>query len=280
MSFLRFPRVLGRFGLGFRWCLSFSHPLPTKPIFVFVQARLCDGCSPTSAVISLSLEGPKGELAGFLTTQLVLGHVFPAACRFAMLEAIFSFSFLWVLRQRFGLFCACGFVAFLVVLGSDLGGVWPFRIHCRRNPVLSLSRLGCGTVFVHRLQPLTWFYKISKVLFRQLAAGLRTDRFWFLGILGSDFGGVWPFRIHCRPASFRAGRWLFDDPTCFGTCLSIWPLVRAFYPATRLRRLNLLATFGACVGEAACDNTTLDSNHCWRCHWKTQCAIACRSATV
>ena len=186
MSFLRFPRVLGRFGLGFRWCLSFSHPLPTKPIFVFVQARLCDGCSPTSAVISLSLEGPKGELAGFLTTQLVLGHVFPAACRFAMLEAIFSFSCLWVLRQRFGLFCACGFVAFLVVLGSDLGGVWPFRIHCRRDPVLSLSRLGCGTVFVHRLQPLTWFYKISKVLFRQLAAGLRTDRFWFLGIFRSE----------------------------------------------------------------------------------------------
>ena len=283
MSFLRFPRVLGRFGLGFRWCLSFSHPLPTKPIFVFVQARLCDGCSPTSAVISLSLEGPKGELAGFLTTQLVLGHVFPAACRFAMLEAIFSFSFLWVLRQRFGLFCACGFVAFLVVLGSDLGGVWPFRIHCRRDPVLSLSRLGCGTVFVHRLQPLTWFYKISKVLFRQLAAGLRTDRFWFLGILGSDFGGVWPFRIHCRPASFRAGRWLFDDPTCFGTCLSIWPLVRAFYPATRLRRLNLLATFGACVGEAACDNTTLDSKllatmpgrlHVSRLHRAVDCYMA------
>ena len=166
---LRFPRVFGRFGLGFRWCLAFSHPLPTKSIYVFVQARLCDGCSPTSAVISLSLEGPKGELAGFLTTQLVLGHVFPAACRFAMLEAIFSFSFLWVLRQRFGLFCACGFVAFLVVLGSDLGGVWPFRIHCRRDPVLSLSRLGCGTVFVHRLQPLTWFYKISKVLFRNVA---------------------------------------------------------------------------------------------------------------
>ena len=37
---LRFPRVFGRFGLGFRWCLAFSHPLPTKSIYVFVQARL------------------------------------------------------------------------------------------------------------------------------------------------------------------------------------------------------------------------------------------------
>ena len=32
----RFRSVFGRFGLGFRWCLAFSHPLPTKAIFVFV----------------------------------------------------------------------------------------------------------------------------------------------------------------------------------------------------------------------------------------------------
>ena len=31
----RFRSVFGRFGLGFRWCLAFSHPLPTKSIFVF-----------------------------------------------------------------------------------------------------------------------------------------------------------------------------------------------------------------------------------------------------
>ena len=50
-----------------------------------------------------------------------------AACRFAMLEAIFFL--LWVLyRQRFGLFCACDFVAFWCVLGSDLGGVWLLRL--------------------------------------------------------------------------------------------------------------------------------------------------------
>ena len=46
-------------------------------------------------------------------------------------------------------------------------------------------------------------------------------------------------------ARFDAGRLLFDDPTCSGTCLSIWPLVRAFYSAARVSRLNLLATFGA-----------------------------------
>ena len=28
--------VFGRFRLGFRWCLAFSHPLPTSLIFVFV----------------------------------------------------------------------------------------------------------------------------------------------------------------------------------------------------------------------------------------------------
>ena len=32
----RFRSVFGRFGLGFRWCLAFSHPLPTRAIFVFV----------------------------------------------------------------------------------------------------------------------------------------------------------------------------------------------------------------------------------------------------
>ena len=32
--------VFGRFGLGFRWCLVFSHPLPTRSIFVFVCATV------------------------------------------------------------------------------------------------------------------------------------------------------------------------------------------------------------------------------------------------
>ena len=36
----RFRSVFGRFGLGFRWCLAFSHPLPTRAIFVFVCATV------------------------------------------------------------------------------------------------------------------------------------------------------------------------------------------------------------------------------------------------
>ena len=35
-----FRSVFGRFGLGFRWCLVFSHPLPTRSIFVFVCATV------------------------------------------------------------------------------------------------------------------------------------------------------------------------------------------------------------------------------------------------
>ena len=41
---LRFRSVLGRFGLGFRWCLAVSGRLPTSVIFVFVPARLRDVC--------------------------------------------------------------------------------------------------------------------------------------------------------------------------------------------------------------------------------------------
>ena len=41
---LRFRSVLIRFGLGFRWCLAVSGRLPTSFIFVFVPARLRDGC--------------------------------------------------------------------------------------------------------------------------------------------------------------------------------------------------------------------------------------------
>ena len=43
------------------------------------------------------------ELAGFLKAQLVLGHVFPAACRFVVLEAIFL-VFRGFRRQRFASF--------------------------------------------------------------------------------------------------------------------------------------------------------------------------------
>ena len=58
---------------------------------------------------------------------------------------------------------------------------------------------------------------------------------------------------------FDAGRGLVDDPTSLGTCFSSWRLVRALYPASVLTRVNLLATFGACVGEVARDAAASDS---------------------
>ena len=50
-------------GLGFRWCLAVSHPLPTSFIFVFVQARLRYGFCPATAAIYFSLDGFKGALS-------------------------------------------------------------------------------------------------------------------------------------------------------------------------------------------------------------------------
>ena len=60
---LRFCSVLARFGLGFRWCLAVSGRPPTRFIFVFVPARLRDGCSPATAAIFLSLEGSVGNVS-------------------------------------------------------------------------------------------------------------------------------------------------------------------------------------------------------------------------
>ena len=118
--------VFGLPELGFRWSLGFSHPgwclvvsdpLLTSFISVFVQVRLRYGFFLPIAAIYFSLEGFKGALSA-----------------------------------------ACGRVAnvpFLACLSSDLGGVWLFRIRCRRASFLPLSRLGCVTVFVHLLRPFT-----------------------------------------------------------------------------------------------------------------------------
>ena len=113
--------VFGCFGLGFRWCLVVSDPLLTSFISVFVQVRLRYGFCLPIAAIYFSLEGFKGALSA-----------------------------------------PCGRVAnapFLACLSSDLGGVWPFRIRCRRASFLPLSRLGCVTVFVHLLRPFTSPYR-------------------------------------------------------------------------------------------------------------------------
>ena len=83
---------------------------------------------------------------------------------------------------------------FLPCLSSDLGGVWPFRIHCPEALVLRLSRLGCVTFFVYVLGLSSSPLGVPKVPFRQLVK----DR--FLPCLSSDLAGVWPFRIHCPEA--------------------------------------------------------------------------------
>ena len=94
---------------------------------------------------------------------------------------------------------------FLSCLSSDLGGVWPFRIRCRRASFLSLSRLGCPTFFcLPNCPPTAVLYlsvlTVSKVQFQHRVEGLRTHR--FLACRTSDLGGVWPFRICCQRASF------------------------------------------------------------------------------
>ena len=108
--------VFGLPELGFRWCLAVSDPLPTSFIFAFVQAWLRHGFCPPTAANYFSLEGFKGALS--------------APCRVAN-------------------------APFLACLSSDLGGVWLFRIRCRRASFLPLSRLGCVTVFAHLLRPFT-----------------------------------------------------------------------------------------------------------------------------
>ena len=134
---------------------------------------------------------------------------------------------------------------FLLYLSSDLGGVWLFRLRCRRASLQSSESASCMVLFS------------SMVLLLQL----------FLSVV----------------VRFDAGRGLVDDPTSLGTRFSFWRLVRALYPATFLTRLNLLATFGACVGEAARDDTASDSKllvtmagrlHFSRLHGTVDCDMA------
>ena len=139
--------------LGFRWRLAVSDPLPRGSRFAFVPARSRHVfCLRTIGLSSSPLRVPKVPLR-----QLV--------------------------NDRF-----------LPCLSSDLGGVWPFRIHCPEAPVLRLSRLCCITFFVYVLGLSSSPLGVSKVPLRQLVH----DR--FLPCLSSDLGGVWPFRIHCPEA--------------------------------------------------------------------------------
>ena len=157
------------------WCLAVSDPLPTSFIFAFVQVRLphvfCLPTCPPTAVLYLSV----------LTVSKVQ----------------FQHRVEGLRTHRF-----------LAGLSSALGGVWLFRIRCRRASFLPLSRLGCPTFFAYLLAHLLRSFNVlylsvltvSMVQFQHRVAGLRTHR--FLACLSSDLGGVWPFRIRCRRASF------------------------------------------------------------------------------
>ena len=54
-----FVAFLGCFGLGFRWCLAVTHPLPTSFIFVCVSARLRYG------FLSVYCGGSVGNVSAF-----------------------------------------------------------------------------------------------------------------------------------------------------------------------------------------------------------------------
>ena len=70
-------------------------------------------------------------------------------------------------------------------LGSDLGGVWLFRMHCR-----------CAYVFC----PATALLSFSCNGFEEDVSDPcgRAANASFWACLSSDLGGVWLFRMHCR----------------------------------------------------------------------------------
>ena len=87
--------VFRPFRTRFRWCSAFSAPLPTRSLLCLFRVGCATVQGPAAAAFSLSFEGCVGNVSAF----------------FALANG-----------------------AFLAVLGPDLGGVRPFRRHCRRVP--------------------------------------------------------------------------------------------------------------------------------------------------
>ena len=132
--------VFGLPELGFRWCLAVSDPLPTSFIFAFVQAWLRHGFCPPTAAIYFSLEGFKGALSA-----------------------------------------PCGRVAnapFLACLSSDLGGVWLFRIRCRRASYFAFVQAWLRHGFCPPTAAIYFSLEGFKGALRHRVEGLRTRRFW------------------------------------------------------------------------------------------------------
>ena len=154
--------VFGLPELGFRWCLAVSDPLPTS------YFCLCPG--------------------------LVASRFLSTYCGHLLLLRGFQ-------RCPFGtVWKGCERAVFGLPELGFIGGVWLFRIRCRRASFLPLSRLGCVTVFC---PPTAAFYFSLEGFKGALSAACgRVANAPFLACLSSDFGGVWLFRIRCRRASF------------------------------------------------------------------------------
>ena len=69
-----------------------------------------------------------------------------------------------------------------------------FRIHCRRASFLSVSRLGCATVFCPSTAAFSLSLEGSKGDVSTPGGRVVNGAFW--AVLGSDLGGVWLFCIH------------------------------------------------------------------------------------
>ena len=88
------------------------------------------------------------ELAGFLKAQLVLGHVFPAACRFVVLEAIFFLSLEGSVGNVWPVFCFW----FRSVFGRfELGFRWCL-VFSHPLPTRAIFVFVCATVVVQLLR--------------------------------------------------------------------------------------------------------------------------------
>ena len=161
--------IFGLPALGFRWCLPFSDPLLTSFILVFVEARLHHGVSKVPCPWQHRSCGqpmhvfvhPRHTFDPCIHTSHATFHVFcPPTGAQGSVFGLPELGFRWSLgfSHPAALSAASGRLAnapFLAVLGSDLGGVWLFRIHCWRASFLFLFRLGCATVFVYPLRPFT-----------------------------------------------------------------------------------------------------------------------------
>ena len=95
------------------------------------------------------------ELAGFVKAQLVLGHVFPAACRFVVLEAIFFLSLEGSVGNVSPVFC---FRFRSVFDRFGLGFRWclAFSHPLPTRSIFVFARLGCATVVVQLLRSCSW----------------------------------------------------------------------------------------------------------------------------